>query len=306
MDPKEREAWSKTKTYARAALGLSGAVLPSPLDPAIVLSNAGTLDPMRSLARVETTIANTKRFISSAGVTASFDAELTEVSDDTPTLTEFTVTCRKAQAFVQATIEAWLDQPDITSEVAKMFADAKARLEGLKFIKGVAASNEPVGIETALAGTASEVNAAGEALVPNDVYGLIEALPVRWRNVAKWQTELSTRNFIHRLWNPTGTEPPMIEGSNLINTPFVLNSNVDPYSGVLATETATNRVLIVGDWKQYIILDRVGLEIEFVPHLFNTTTNLPDGRRGWYAFWRVGADSMIDGAFRMLDVQTTA
>lgn len=91
------------------------------------------------------------------------------------------------------------------------------------------------------------------------------------------QLELSTRTFIHHLWNPSTTEPPLIEGSNLIGTPFVLNSNVDPYSEVLATETATNRVLIVGDWKQCVVLDRVGLQIEFIPHPFMTTTNLPDG-----------------------------
>jgi predicted phage gp36 major capsid-like protein len=43
------------------------------------------------------------------------------------------------------------------------------------------------------------VNAAGEALVADDVCGLIEALPPRFRENAKWQMELSTRNFIHRL-----------------------------------------------------------------------------------------------------------
>lgn len=170
----ERGAWAGVREMqTRAALDLTGAVLPAPLDPSIVLANAGTLDPMRSVARVDQTIANTKKFITSAGVTASFDAELTEVSDDTPTLAEPEITCRKAQAFVQASIEAAMDQPDFSAEVAMMFADAKARLEGDMFIRGVAGSNQPIGIETALAGGSSEINSAGEALVGDDVYGLI-------------------------------------------------------------------------------------------------------------------------------------
>ena len=79
------------------------------------------------------------------------------------------------------------------------------------------------------------------------MYGLIEALPPRFRNRARWQLELSTRNFIYRLWNPSGSEPPLIEGENLVGSPYVLNSSVDPYSSVDDTATASNMVLFVGD-----------------------------------------------------------
>ncbi len=66
-------------------------------------------------------------------------------------------------------------------------------------------------------------------------------------------------------------------------------------------------MLLVGDFSQYVITDRVGMFIEFLRpgHLLNTANNLPDGRVGAYAFWRVGADSLVDGAFRMLDVATS-
>lgn len=75
----ERGAWAEVRqAQHRAVLDLSGAVLPSPLDPAIVLSNAGVVDSMRSVARVDQTTANTKRYITSSGVVASFDDELTE------------------------------------------------------------------------------------------------------------------------------------------------------------------------------------------------------------------------------------
>ena len=47
--------------------------------------------------------------------------------------------------------------------------------------------------------------------------------------------------------------------------PFILNSSVDPYSDVGASQTSTNRVLFVGDWQQYVILDRVGTSVHFLP-----------------------------------------
>jgi predicted phage gp36 major capsid-like protein len=235
LTPDERRVWADNRAYQRAALGTSGAVLPSPLDPSIVLNNSGAVDPMRAIARTDTTIAKEKRYITSAGSTFSFDAELTEVSDDTFIEAAVTITNHKAQGWIQASIEVWEDQPHFTTEVAKTIGDGKAR--------------QPVGYRTGL-----------------------------------------------------------IDGDRMLRRPFVENSSVDPYSVVNAAVTATNRVLFVGDFDHYVICDRVGLAVHFVPPgvLQNTANNLPDGRVGWYAYWRVGADVLTTAAFRMLDVQTTA
>ncbi len=307
----ERAAWAGVRQWSqRAALDISGAVLPSPLDPAIVLSNAGTLDPMRSVARVDQTVANSKRYITSAGVSASFDGELVEVSDDTPSLVEPTITCQKAQAFVQASVEAAMDQPDISEEVARMFGDARARLEGANFIAGVAGSNQPIGIETALDGGASEVApATAEVFAAADVYGLIEALPPRYRANARWMAELSTLNQIDQFETGNGAKLfPEVGASDpvILRRGVAENSNVDAFSDVNVAATADNFILYVGDWSNYVILDRVGMSIELIPHLLNTANNLPDGRRGWYSFWRVGADSINDDGFRVLNLATTA
>lgn len=307
LTPDEATAWRSAREEQRATLQTSGAVLPSPLDPTIVLTNNGAVDPMRSVARVDTTIANKKRYITSAGSTFSFDAELAEVSDDTFAQTEVTIGVEKAQGWIEASLEVWQDQPNFDTEVVRLIADGKARLEASKFVTGTG-TNEPKGIEVALTGGASEVNSAGEALVANDVYGLIEALPPRFRADARWQMELSTRNFIHRLHNPSGNEPALIEDNRLIGSPYVLNSSIDPYSSVDAAATASNMVLFVGDWSKYVILDRVGTSVWFVQPgvLQNSNAGRPDGRVGWYATWRTGADVLSIAAFRMLDVATTA
>lgn len=307
LTPDENRTWRAAREHQRATLQTSGAVLPSPLDPTVVLVNDSTVDPMRSVARVDTTMSLTKRYVVSPGSTFSFDAESAEVSDDTPTLTEVEITTRRGAGFIEASIEVAMDQPDFTSEVAKMIADAKDRLEGDKFVNGAAGSNEPIGIVTALTGEASEVDAAGEDIAADDVYGLLEALPPRFRQNAAWQLELSTLNKLARLYNPQGSEPPLIEGDRLLRRIYVENSNLDPYSDIDAAATATHRPLIIGDWRQFVVLDRVGTSVTYMPPgVLQGASGRPNGNVGWFAHWRTGSAPLTIAAFRMLKVTTTA
>jgi predicted phage gp36 major capsid-like protein len=42
------------------------------------------------------------------------------------------------------------------------------------------------------------------------------------------------------------------------------------------------------------------MSVELVPHLLHTSNNRPSGQRGWFAWARIGADSINDLAFRLL------
>ena len=306
LTPDERRAWSEARDHQRSTLGTAGAVLPSPLDPTVVLTNDADVDPMRSVARVDSTVSTSKRYITSEGTSFEFAAEMAESPDSTPALAEVEIDVEKAQGFIQASIEAAMDQPGFEAEVTAMIADGKARLEAAKFVSG-SGTNEPRGIVTALTGTTAEVDADGEDLVADDVYELLEKLPPRFRQRAAWQLELSTLNRLGRLYNPSGNEPPLIEGSQLLRRPYVENSNLDPYSAIDPEETATHRPLIVGDWRQFIILDRVGMSVSYLaPGILKGTNDRPDGRVGWYAYWRTGSGILTTNAWRMLKVSTTA
>ena len=57
---------------------------------------------------------------------------------------------------------------------------------------------------------------------------------------------------------------------------------------------------MVGDFRNFVIAQRAGMEVEYVPNLFDTTTGTPTGQRGLFAWARVGSDSVNDNAFRML------
>jgi hypothetical protein len=63
-----------------------GYLVPTHLDPTLILTNAGAKDVVRTLSRVVSLTGGANRWngVSTAGSTASWDAELTEVSDDTP------------------------------------------------------------------------------------------------------------------------------------------------------------------------------------------------------------------------------
>ena len=72
-----------------------------------------------------------------------------------------------------------------------------------------------------------------------------------------------------------------------------------------ASATADNFLLAYGDWKQFVIVDRIGTTLELVPHLFGDNSR-PTGERGALLWFRTGSDVVVDNAFRILNVATTA
>ncbi len=59
---------------------------------------------------------------------------------------------------------------------------------------------------------------------------------------------------------------------------------------------------VIGDYSRYYkIVDRIGMNIELVPHLFGSGQgNLPTGSRGLFAYWRTGAKVLNAAAFKTL------
>ena len=180
---------------------------------------------------------------------------------------------------------------------------------GYTYATGLAASNQPIGIVTALDGGDSEVApTTAETFAVADLYKVEEALPARYRQRAVWVANKAIFNDVrqfgtadsHALWERLGAgQPAQLLGYNTYEA-----SAMD--DGFDAAATADNFILILGDFSNYYIIDRVGMSVELIPHLFATANNLPSGRRGLFAYWRVGADSVNDGGFRMLNIATTA
>lgn len=294
----ERAAWSLTGANG-------GLAVPQWLDPSIILTNDGTVNPFRAISDVRSITVDQWDGLSSAGVTAEWIAEATEVADATPTFAGPTITVHKADAYIQGSIEVIADSA-LSGEIGMLIADARDRLESTAFVTG-SGSGQPFGIVTALGlTTASRVagssGAAGAAdLVAADIYALDNDLGARYRQNATfvggkktWNAvrQMGTANNYHAFWTDFGAGLP----SQLIGYPVYQAAPFD----VTIVSGSNDDVIVLGDFKAgYKIIDRMGLEMVYNPLVLGSNRR-PSGEVGWVAFWRTGADSVNDAAFRML------
>jgi HK97 family phage major capsid protein len=69
-----------------------------------------------------------------------------------------------------------------------------------------------------------------------------------------------------------------------------------------STMATTNKIAIYGDFSQFLIVDRIGMTVELVPHLFGAANRYPIGQRALYCYWRTSSDVVVQNAFRYLEV----
>lgn len=304
LTPEEQRTAMSVGTSANG-----GYLVPTHLDPTVILTNNGSDNVLRRISRVRTlTTGKTWNGITSAGATASFDAELAEVSDDTPTFGNPQINVHMARAFVQASIEATDDIEGLAMDLAEILRDAKERLEGAKYAQG-SGTAEPKGIWTAINAVSGSLytSATAATIALADIHGVYNALPVRHRKRASWSSApvyaLATKALGTALSASFTTDLNQGPTDVLLNRPYVQDDDAP----TTQTTTVKDMEILFGDFDKFQIVDKPGsMAIEFIPHMFNTTTNLPDGRRGWFAHWRTGSDALDTGAFRMLVDKTSA
>lgn len=302
-------AWTPEEARAIEAMrgasltsGAGGYGVPVLIDPTIILTGQESLNPMRRLARSETITTNAWKGVSSAGVSWSYDAEGVEVSDDAPTLAQPSVTVHGARGFIPYTIEISQDYPSFAAEFGRLLAEGYDELQASAFITGTG-SGQPFGILTALdANTNVEVVVGTDgAFSAPDVDKVWTALPDKYKANATWLMNSDVDSYIAAWGDAYGGRTVDLQGrpTTLRGRPIENATYMPEFTGAT---TAAN-ILVVGDFRNYLIVDRAGMTVENVPHLFSTTTNLPDGRRGIFAFARHGADSINDLGFRLLQNQ---
>lgn len=305
LAPQEQAALERAMSLTDSA---GGYLVPFQLDPTVIITANGSRNQIREAARTVVATGDVWNGVSSGAVSWSWDAENSEVSDDSTTFAQPTVPVHKAAGFVPISIEALEDEANVTQEVARLLAFGKDTLEAAAFTTG-SGSGQPTGLVTALAGGSSEVApTTGETFAAADIYKMDNALPARYRANASWIANRAIYNLVRnfdtsggaQMWERIAADvPPM-----LLGRPALEAEDMD---GVFsAAATANNYVLAYGDLQSYVIADRVGMTVEFIPHLFATGNNRPSGSRGWYAYYRVGADVVNPGALRLLNIATTA
>lgn len=285
-----------------------GYAVPFVLDPTIIPTSNLAVNPFRAISRVEQITVDEWRGVSSAGITAAYAAEVTASSDNAPTLAQPVISTEKAQAFVPFSIEIGMDWNGLQQEMAGLLQDAKDELEATKFAVG-SGTNEPQGVIT---GAVTVVTASGTASFALADLDLLEAaLGPRFRSRATFVCNRFIAQKI-RHFDTAGGAAAWNQGVQLVTglpnqvpTPGSYGVDVLGYpayeSSGMAASIATGQLFaVLGDFRNYLIADRVGLSVELIPHMFDVTNNRPTGQRGIYAYWRNGAGVLAANAFRVL------
>lgn len=281
-----------------------GYAVPVPIDPTLIVMDDGNVNPLRALGTVKQVTTNKFKVINVGAVSASYDAEAAEVSDDTPTWGTDEISVHTGRGFIPFSLEISMDYPGFMGDIQMLLRESKTNLEAQKFALG-SGTGEPWGIITAMAAATSYVVASGTAdtFALADVYKLIDELPARWSANANWLANKSIYSSIRQAGGANlddfwlGLDARGMSKPLLGYTPYEAS-----YMDGVINATQDNYVLLFGDLRWYWIAERIGMSMELVPHMFGGTARRPTGQRGVFAWWRNGADVVNHRAMRLLNV----
>lgn len=307
FSPEESRAIEQVALIKRAmsvgSNGSGGFAVPVLIDPTIILTQQGSENDILRLARVETITNDTWKGISTAGVSWQFQAEASASTDNSPTIAQPEVPTHRADGFIPFSIEIGMDWPGFAEQMSNLLASGYDELLADKLTLG-SGNDQPTGLITALDAVTNPANIVlGSASVfqPSDVYGLWNALPQKYRRrmTTAWLSSTSVQNTIRQL----GTTDPNFTvdiTQEAIPRLFGREYPMNDYMQDFVAGTSNDPLLVVGDFQGYLVAQRAGMQVEFLPMLFDVTNNRPTGQRGWFAWARVGADVINDEAFRLL------
>jgi HK97 family phage major capsid protein len=305
----ERDALLRFQDFERAGAdsptSAGGFGIPVFIDPHIILTAQGSGNPFLELARQVTVNTNVWKGVSSAGVTWAFQAEAAAATDNFPTLAQPSVTLYTARGFLPYSIEIGMDYPEFASEMSTLLAAGYSELLVDKFTRG-AGTTEPNGILTQLSANTNvriTVTTAGSLGAP-DPYKVWQNVPQRFRNqpATAWLMTVGTNNAIRQLGTSNVYHAFTVNlPENWADSLFGKRVYESPYMPDLTTwSTTPPGYAVVGDFSNYVIARNGGMNVELIPALFDVTNNRPTGQRGWFAYARIGGNSVNDLGFRLL------
>jgi HK97 family phage major capsid protein len=282
-----------------------GQAVPFTLDPTVIPTSNSVVNPMRALGRnVTISGSNTWNGVSSGAITATRVAEATAATDNTPTMAAPTATVTKAHAFVPFSIEVQEDWGALEAEMGKLLQDAKDDEEGSSFVVGVGTTVFPQGVVVGT--TATSAAATGLTVTAANVYALEAALAPRFRPNASFVANRGIYNVVRGIDTAGGAALWLYISQGLATqspTPgntgaTLLGRGAWEASAMQATVVNATKIMIIGDFSYFLVLDRIGLNIELIPFLFGAAQgNLPTGQRGLYCWYRNTSKVLSASAF---------
>jgi HK97 family phage major capsid protein len=281
-----------------------GFAVPFQLDPTVILSSNGAINPLRQISRVEQITGKEWDGVTSAGVVVNRVAEGTEAATGDPLLVQPNVRTTRVQGFVPFNIELDVSWGALRSQMTNLLMDAKDIEEATSFALGNGTAPNANGVITTLhdQSAGSLVNTAGTAtLAIGDLYNLENNMAPRFRQQSAYLASKTTFNRFRQLFQALASAAFDSWVRPSAGTPATFNGYPAYELSTMTTSIASGSlVLLQGDFSQFLIVDRIGMGIELIPHLFGATNRFPVGQRGILAIWFNNSRVLVPNAFRLL------
>lgn len=299
----ERRALAEVRAMSTTTTA-GGFGIPVLIDPTVLITDGTGLTGLLPYIDRESITTDTWKGVSAGHTAWSFDAEAAEVSDDTSTFAQPSIPVETARGFVPFSIEIEVYYPNFAANVTNLLADGYMDLVAENLAVGAGAgSNAPWGVFITTT-TTVDVTTDNTFGAP-DIDKVWAALGERFRARSTWFMNVDVENDIRGFGSGTATSRFTVdqtrEGISLLNgRPVVLSDWAPTWAG-----TDAAKILALGDFSKFKLVQRLGMTVEYVPHLTSTGANLPKGQRGLFAFAMYGHDKTVQNAFRLLKNITT-
>lgn len=287
-----------------------GFAIPILIDPTIILTAQGHPNDFFNIARVEDITNDEWRGLTSAGATSYWTTEATTVTGGEPVIAQPTVPTKKLTTYVKYSFEVGGDWPAFAANMQEVMAESQNEALVQAFTNGLGTTAQPTGLITKLKATAASqvlVTTDG-AMGAADYYRLWAALPIRFRNNARWMANTSVLNGVRQFAAGSSNSDANFTVNvgqetveRLFGKPVHYNDYMDNNFGTGGVTSASDVGLaVVGDFRNFLIARRVGATVETVQHVIDTTTGNPTGQRGTLMWSRYGSDVINPNGFRLL------
>jgi HK97 family phage major capsid protein len=319
--PEYQRAWAKTmagrplSNAERAAIDVVGTTtaggyaIPYVFDPSVVLTTDGSINPIRSMARVERIVGagNTWRVPTSDGLTLSRGpAEDLAVTEASPVFGIEEVTVQPVKGEVRYSVEADEDWPRLQATLAEMIQEAKDDEEANSFINGVGTTVYPAGVVSTLP-AGFWVGTDSDGFSMDDVDRLEARLGPKYRARAQYLANHAIYQAIDRFSVATTGAGGAYRPNQTVGLPSTLNGYPAREASTMEDDytTSGNKILLFGDFRNFLIVDKVGLTVEIDPHVVDG-----DGKhlfkRALLIHYRNTSVILNPRAFRLLVVGSVA
>lgn len=218
-------------------------------------------------------------------------------SDTDPTFSQFQARAHKYTVGTKISDELLNDSAvDILALLAERFGQSFATQSDLKYVNGAGSgSNEPRGVllDATVKQTGSQTSFTATELRKH-----FFALPKQYRRNSDWLINdsviaeiaaISADNNNEFLFIPTLTEG---EPDRLLGRPLHAHSGVD------GTLQADAKIAVLGDFRYFAIIDRIGgTSMKRLNELFATS-----GQVGFIGYWRTDSGVLVADAFRTMQL----